>query len=634
MSEPAETSAPRPRFRRQKVVGAAAVLAGLAGAVLLGVQASRRPPPSTPGRSSTVPPDPRLAYTGPLANIRPDVSYEGDASCARCHADKAATYRQHPMGQTLQPIAAVAGTQEYGPKQNNPFTAFGATFQVEREGDRVRHRQVRRGADGQPLAEFTDEVHFVIGSGNHGRSYLTSRDGYLYQTAISWFSRKQRWDLSPGFEPAIRYGRPIELGCLFCHSNRARHVEGSLNHFQEPIFEGHSIGCERCHGPGQRHAQTTRRDDIVNPGRLEWRLREAVCEQCHLEGEIQVVRRGRDTYDFRPGLPLESFRSIFVRATGGAEDRKAVNHVEQLYLSGCFRGTSDARKLGCISCHDPHVRVGPETRVAYYRGKCLSCHGHEAPECSLPLARRREVEREDSCIACHMPRFSTSDIPHTASTDHRIPRRPEGPSGEEAGGPMQQAGFPIRNFYADRLSPGDREAERDLGIALVTLARQGRLAPERYSRTSVELLESALNRAPDDLDAWEAKGEIFGLTNRPLEALAAFENVLARAPQRETSLTGAAAAAKLARQSERGLDYLRRAVAVNPWNPLYRACLVRELAASGAWDEVGFQSQEWLRLAPEDAEARRFRIDWLERNGRTAEARQEAAKAAGIHPPE
>ncbi len=603
---------------------AAVVLLCLGGILAGGVWLYRRPPAVPPGRPSTVPPDPRLTYSGPWRNIHPDVACVGDASCAECHADKAATYRAHPMGRALQPIAA-APAEECGPQQHNPFTAFGAVFRVDRQGDRVWHRQSLPGSDGRPLYEASDEVHFVIGSGNHGHSYLTSRDGYLFQTAISWYSREKRWDVSPGFSPGVLCGRPIGPECLFCHSNGARHVAGSVNRYEGAIFQGHAIGCERCHGPGQLHAQTMRSEDIVHPARLAWRLREAVCEQCHLEGEAVVLRRGRGMYDYRPGLPLEQFRSVFVHAAEAGEDCKAVNHVEQMYQSACFRASPEEKKLGCTSCHDPHVRIGAEKRVPYYRAKCLACHGHEAPVCSLPLTQRLAKDAQDSCIGCHMPRFATSDIPHNASTDHRIPRRPASSAGGREA-PVPPPGLPIVSFYRERLPPGDREDDRDLGIALAWLARQGRLPAERYEQRIVDLLESALRRAPDDLDAWEAKGQFLGMRNRPAEALAAFASVLARAPRRESSLAGAAAAAELAGQAERARDYLRRVVAANPWNPLYRENLVRNLAAAGAWEELGPQCEAWLRLAPGDVTARRFWIDYLKRSGRAAEAREETTK--------
>src|SRR5205823_3198677 len=99
--------------------------------------------------------------------------------------------------------------------------------------------------------------------------------------------------------------------------------EGYANRYESPLFdEGHAIGCERCHGPGALHVRDPGQRDpetgidytIVNPKHLKPDLRAAVCEQCHLEGETRIVRRGRDLFDFRPGLPMQAFWSVFVRA--------------------------------------------------------------------------------------------------------------------------------------------------------------------------------------------------------------------------------------------------------------------------------------------------------------------------------
>jgi len=43
----------------------------------------------------------------------------------------------------------------------------------------------------------------------------------------------------------------------------------------------------------------------------------------------------------------------------------------------------------------------------------------------MVLEQRESRQRDDSCIACHMPRSGSSDIVHTAVTDHRILRKPE-----------------------------------------------------------------------------------------------------------------------------------------------------------------------------------------------------------------
>ena len=47
----------------------------------------------------------RWDASSPYKNTRPGVKYVGDAACTRCHAEIAETYRRHPMGRSLAPIA-------------------------------------------------------------------------------------------------------------------------------------------------------------------------------------------------------------------------------------------------------------------------------------------------------------------------------------------------------------------------------------------------------------------------------------------------------------------------------------------------------------------------------------------------
>src|SRR5262249_57597529 len=168
-----------------------------------------------------------------------------------------------------------------------------------------------RAMDGRGL-----EVDYVIGSGTRGHSYLADRDGHLFQTPISWYSQKGAWGLSPGFDAERVRGRAIKPDCLYCHANRTRPVADTVNAYQKPPFAGHAIGCERCHGPGELHVkERTQRatagglidHTIVHPGKLTPALRDSVCRQCHLAGEVRVLRPGRGINDFRPRLPPHPF---------------------------------------------------------------------------------------------------------------------------------------------------------------------------------------------------------------------------------------------------------------------------------------------------------------------------------------
>lgn len=598
-------------------------------AILCRVGLGLRDKPAPPSASTPdILVDPRLSYEGPYRNIHPNVAYVGDASCQSCHPKETASFREHPMGRSLLPIAQVAPQQVYDKAHNNPFQALGAEFVVGRQGDQVWHRQKRYDAAGQVLVDQALEVHYAVGSGRGGYSYLTDRDGYLFQTPISWFTQKQIWDLSPGFDAGKLAGRPVDADCLFCHANRAHVRQGYKNRYEEPIFDGYVIGCERCHGPGARHIQTAEKLDIVNPQKLTAALSDSVCEQCHLTG-VRVLPRGRERYDFRPGMPLADFLSVFVESSRPGEGRPAVTHVEQMHESRCYQGSRGDAKLRCTSCHSPHHYIGPAQRVAHYRASCLACH--ETQGCTLPRAVRLQTSKEDSCIACHMPRQRAVDVPHAANTDHRILRKPD-PK------PVRQASsFEVGNDwllkpFGDRpVQRGDRQAKRDLGIALIEASSRRLLPSDRASAHALLLFEHGL--ADDDVDGWEAKGWALLLQGSRPAARAAFDKVLAIQPQHEVALTAAGEAAAHARQVDTAIDYWRRAVTVNPWMPIYRKELALLLMQKQLWDEVRSQCQSWMRLDPSDAEARMLWVTCLIRAGKKDKAREEFARIETLQPP-
>lgn len=627
-----------PGRRRGLVLVAGIVLLMLTGAALWVYRSWHRPSSAAnPHRE-----DPRLSYAGPFQNIHPDVPYVGSEACSACHPKEALSYRQHPMGRSLVPVSQFAGRQRYDAQTHNPFDALGTEFVVERRDERVLHRQIGRDDKGQAVYEFDMPVDYVLGSGTRGHSYLSDRDGYVFQTPISWYSQKQIWDVSPNFGVEMRPGRPISGECLFCHANRARPREGYLNRFEEPLFDGYAIGCERCHGPGGRHLDGPGHKDpetgadytIVNPHHLKPALRSAVCEQCHLAGAARVLRRGRGLYDFRPGMPLEAFWSVFVLAAEQEEDRKAVGHVEQMYLSRCFRRSEEnpaqgKRKLGCTSCHDPHRHVEADERVTWYRRKCLECHPQQ--ECGVAETTRRLTSKEDSCIDCHMPRYPTSDIAHTAVTEHRILRHAD--KSPAAGNRRPTRGPRLTPFHREDRDPDDKEIERDRGLAMIQIFAQGKAEGEPSDgKTVLRLLEAAVTTDPEDLDAWESKGLMLTFLQRPAESLADYEAVLSRAPRREASLARAALLRQQQRQFEAALSYWRRVVAENPHSATYRANLAQLLVQRKAWDEARLQCAAWLRLDPASIEARALWVRCLLRTGNSAQAKAEFAKIQRLRP--
>jgi predicted CXXCH cytochrome family protein len=323
------------------------------------------------------------------------------------------------------------------------------------------------------------------------------------------------------------------------------------------------------------------------------------------------VRRGRELFEYRPGLPLHRFVSVFVRRPEFADGPTVGGHAEQMQASRCYQA-SDGR-LGCISCHDPHGVPVPEAKAAHYRDRCLRCHSEDG--CSLSPAKRRERSSADSCIDCHMPR-AESRIAHTAIADHRIRRRPGVPAPASPPQSLRRGEVPLLHFHRDAVDPQSPAAARDLGLALsevgVNYPEIGRL----LGPTALPLLEAASAAHPDDVAVWEARGFVLWQLNRRAEGLAALETALAQAPERELALTYAAVLSAVLRRNEEAIGYWRRAIAVNPWCSSYHCRLAKLLADRQDWQAALQECEAALRLNPFHEETRELRATCLSRSGK------------------
>jgi hypothetical protein len=614
-----------------------------------GTAFSLHPQASDPRTTSAIggnPADPRITFSTPFRNVRQEVKYLGDQSCAPCHADLARSYHQHPMGRSLFSLVDARSAQQDEAPESADFRALGFHYRVERRGNRVVHREMKEDEQGHVLAEIETEVQYAVGSGRRGRSFLINHDGSLFQSPITWYPQRHRWDLSPGYTARNHhFARPVPAECLFCHTNQALEVENTVNRYRPPIFQGYNIGCERCHGPGELHVRrqsqgeppTGMDDTIVNPRRLEPALREAVCEQCHLQGEVRVLRRGRGTFDFRPGLPLQQFVSVFVSSTPALDKvsetpkaKKFVGHVEQMHVSRCFLASGG--RMGCSSCHDPHQLPAGSERVAYYRERCLSCH--EEKSCGLPAEARLQKSKQDSCIECHMP-AGKSDIPHASTTDHRIPRHEEFSPPERPTNRLRLDEIPLVPFYRVQKEANDPESARDLGIALMDrVERYPKPVRKTLGQRALRLLEEALRSDAADLPGWEAKANALWVLGRTEEAAAAFELVLTAAPQSEAALHSAATLAMERERPEAARAYWERALRVNPWRYEFHYGLAAARAQLRDWPGTLEECQRALQLNPFHREVRKILIRCHLAMGAKERARGEFERLLGLDPAE
>jgi cytochrome c-type biogenesis protein CcmH/NrfG len=595
-------AATRPHLLRRGVIVAALVGVGIVGWYVFVHENSSELAPNREIQPDPPTPDPRLTYDTPFRNVKPDVRYVGDAACAGCHVDIDKSYHAHPMGRSAELVSRASPIERYDAAAHNPTTVGPFELFVDKSADRVLHRVRAKDSTGKPLPDYVTTAYLAIGSGTRGRSYLSYEQGAAWQTPISWYGPDARWDLSPGFDLGRGGRRAILAECLHCHVHHVEPVEGTINSYKEPfpVLQA-SIGCERCHGPGELHVaersagpiQQRIDTSIVNPKHLSPELQASICAQCHLQGEERVARRGRNIFEYRPGLPLELFVTVYVRHPSLVDYRKSVGQFEQMHQSKCFIGSGG--RLSCASCHDPHAVPKPAEKEMFYRGRCQSCHTPDKM-CAEQLDVRQA--KGDSCITCHMSRADSSNIVHTSVSDHRVPRRPL-PSKSPHG--LNPGDDPLIAFPIGKESIPDTERDRDFGIALArVIANVGSDPVGRNMVASLaeNRLSATLARWPGDLPAWismcqakEARGD------------------------RKGYLEAATTAARLAPRSEVAQNVLATAAATNGEN---------EIAIAAA--------TEVIRLSPTSAEPRLLRagVYIQARDWKNAEADCRAALA--IHP--
>ncbi|MCA8956368.1 MAG: tetratricopeptide repeat protein [Planctomycetes bacterium] len=445
--------------------------------------------------------------------------YVPDLACKDCHAALYDSYQAVGMARSLYRPAGGPRVEALGETYfHAPSKSY---YEMRDEGGRLRLRRFCKDLDGQPFAELSADVAWVIGSGNHVRTYLARNPyGELLELPLSWYPG-HGWAMSPGFEEPHhgRFERRIKRGCMFCHNAYPEVPVGSDLAEQPDVFPEelpHGIGCQRCHGPGARHVaaaqEAAANDDvvrslIVNPARLPPERRDEVCFTCHLQPDVGYGldslphSPARPVYAQRPGEPLANHIGFVEFGTREecAQKFEINHHAYRLGQSRCF--VQSAGKLGCTTCHDPHRVVPRDQRAAFYRGKCVACH---KPDVCRGDHHGGSAATSD-CASCHMPKTRPSDVVEVLVTDHRIRRVQPGP---ELTAPRKPGFKPPVLPHVSLLRPvGD-----GLGPALLGLACGDRVPPPRLAAWR-KALEQA---GPLPADAWVslARGYTFAREHR------------------------------------------------------------------------------------------------------------------------
>ncbi len=550
----------------------------------------------------------------------------GSQSCRDCHAKYFELYQTHPMSHSFASIQKASRPENYDQSEfrTDPSLSY---FVTSNEESQVFHHEKRETKDGSVIYDQSVAIDFAVGSCAHGRSYLSNSEGRFYQSPITWYSRDQKWDLSPGYPREFheRFDRRVTHACVVCHAGRAIPHATDPDRFAAQAFGEMEIGCERCHGPGQDHVRLHREgnvskeaDPIINPGAMAPERLDAVCNQCHLAGERRVLKSGHTEFDFRPGMLLTDLWTVFVKRDALSDGAVgAVSHVEQMYSSGCYTGSE--RKMTCVACHDPHMVPPREQKHEYYRQKCIQCHAPGKSVCSESEEVRGRLPERDSCIVCHMPMFNASNV-HSAQTDHRILRRQATRTESDRGNAA-----PVRRksellvFEEPGAVRDPLELTRAQGIYLAERAYLG--GESDSAKEAMRLLETDSKLFSNDVEVQFALGRAYYQDGQLEKAIASLKQAQKLSPNHEDVLQTLAALYHEAGKLRLARSAYEQLLKVNPTRSRHYGRYTHVL---GQLDEVreGIEAaKRALELNPSLVQTHQWLVDAYTKRGNLEAAR-------------
>jgi predicted CXXCH cytochrome family protein len=402
--------------------------------------------------------------------------YVGSQTCAMCHQDTYRNWSHTGMARMLRPYAPENVLGDF--TRDNVFYLGDEVID---DGGTYRFIQ---GKDRQPFARMIVDhgrhyfeilqsdrawhrypVNYTIGS-KWQQGYVTRLpDGQLQVFPIEYNVRYRKWVNfwkiidAPGterddprlwekFTPATNY----LMNCAVCHNSQLRNLRGGGFQPDHLQFREPGIGCEMCHGPGEKHValhmegKRYEKDPLEPPvdfARISSADSVAVCSQCHMQSAIRAPGPdGELNYAHGPEVFFKRYKSrpyaeFFLNAHyKDGRFRQTSFIVESFLRSSCFRKGGAT----CVSCHDPHHQDAASNPTSLLflgdpNRMCTQCHAEFKNAATLRQHTRHLPGSEGSqCVSCHMPRIMNAlmsrarthrvdDIPNARMTEKFGPQQ-------------------------------------------------------------------------------------------------------------------------------------------------------------------------------------------------------------------
>lgn len=574
-------------------------------------------------------------------------AYADPRTCAACHQEIANTYKQTGMARAFH-----KATPADAPDTPFLHKLSGRNYQFQkRDGKLFLQRQEEDGTN-----QIEKEIHYVLGSGNHAKSYLhkTPQNRFL-EMPVNWYPRDGGYlAMSPGYDRAdhMDMRRAIGFECMFCHNGYPQIPNASSA--DDPVYPGpipEGIDCQRCHGPGREHVEKPGKGNILNPKSLPRPRQQEVCMQCHLEPTSYplpnaIVRFEKGIFDYNPADPLPTQAVHFDHAPGSGREEKfeIASSAYRLRQSKCFLASGD--NLTCTTCHNPHAVT------TAFDAACQQCH---------KTLHAKHPAQAQNCATCHMPKRRTEDVIHVVVTDHKIQRPPAKKVDWLAPRQERHETMGATSYQGEVALYYPKTVENDLYPAIAQVMHQSntkqgiprleaaltklqpahpayylQLAQAYHSSgepaKAVPYYQQALAKRADYLPALRSLGATQAQSGQLAEAQSTFERATRAHPRDSLSWLELA---RIYRQQQKGADAAaaaRRAIEYEP--ELVDAHVVLGMILLDANDRAGAEAafRAALREQPNQADAHTNLGNLLNARGEAREAERHFQRAIQYQP--
>jgi DmsE family decaheme c-type cytochrome len=202
--------------------------------------------------------------------------------------------------------------------------------------------------------------------------------------------------------------------CATCHESEKKTLNatlhGKVQNTRTPAARADQ-SCETCHGPGQKHVDSGKKEDIRRFDALNPRAANETCLSCHnksshakWQGGMHEARNVSCATCHSVHSPKSEHAQL--KAATARDMCESCHKQEAMKVKRSGHMPVREGKMDCITCHTPHgsnnvrmLKAGNSLNEA-----CATCHAEKRGPFVWDHAAGRE-----NCASCHDPHGSNND---------------------------------------------------------------------------------------------------------------------------------------------------------------------------------------------------------------------------------